>query len=313
MKSLLSLLIFTLWFSAAEAQQHWRANYVLVNGANLWYEEEGHGEAVVFISGGPGFSHVYFKPHFAKLARDFRLIYYDAVGRGRSDYAPHASDYSIARDVADLEGLREALHIEKWHVYGHSYGGIVAQQYALAHQDRLYSLILSNTMHSFEMWQKGCDNFYMEIKNQYPEEWETIKKLADEGKKESSPEMARLSVPTLPLAYFYDVSNLKKLVGDSLPWNQDVYYSIVGDDILKLSPKLKTLDFRDRLQEISVPMLILAGRYDRIAMPRYEVQYEEFAPLAEFVMFEKSGHFPFLEETEKNYQVIHAFLRRSKR
>ncbi|MBN1465980.1 alpha/beta fold hydrolase [candidate division KSB1 bacterium] len=308
MKSLRAALFFSiLSFSLAHAFQS--SGYAIVNGARLWYEIAGAGEPLVLVAGGPGFSHVYFKPHFSQLW-NFTVIYYDGIGRGRSDNAYIKSDYSIDRDVADLEGLRVALNIEKWHIYGHSYGGLVAQQYALQHQDHLLSLILSNTMHSFEMWQEGYENYYNEIRNQYPEAWSTIKRLADQGKKESSPEMRWISIPTMPLIYFYDVSNVEKIVSDSLPWNADVYYAIVGEELFHLSPRLQNLDFRPRLREINVPMLILAGRYDRIALPRYQIQYEIYAPQAEFHIFEKSGHFPFLEEPGSHIQLIREFLLR---
>jgi len=309
MKNIIILIVIFVSCSISVAQV-FPDNYVTVNGARLWYETEGSGEPIIFISGGPGFSHVYFKPHFTQLSWNFTLIYYDGIGRGRSDLATLPSDYSIERDVADLEGLRQALNIEKWHMYGHSYGGLVAQQYALQYQEHLYSLILANTMHSAEMWQEGCNNYYYEIKNQYPEAWSSIKRLADQGKKESSPEMAWISVDTLPLIYFYDVSNVTKLATDSLPWNSDVYYAIVGEELFCLNPKLQFLDFRPRLSEIKVPLLVLAGRYDRMALPRYQLQYEMYARHAEFYMFEKSGHFPFLEEPNRHMQVVREFLLR---
>ncbi len=283
--------------------------YVEINGARIWYEIYGTGEPIVFIAGGPGFSHVYLKPHFFPLTNKFRLIYYDAVGRGRSGDAMK-EDYSIDRDVGDLEGLRKALGIEKWHVYGHSYGGVVAQQYAINYQAHVLTLILSNTMHSGEMWQHGCDNYFNEIKNQYPESWEDIQKAAQSNETSIYPAMPNVSIPTMPLIYFYDVSNLKYLVTDSVPWNDDVYYSIVGRDILSLNKELRDLDFRSQLKQLYIPILILAGRFDRMALPRYQIQYLDLLPHAEFYMFEKSGHFPFLEESRENIRVIREFLLR---
>lgn len=283
--------------------------YVKVNDAYLWYQIIGSGEPIVFIAGGPGFSHVYLKPHFSPLSRKFKLIYYDAVGRGRSENVIE-KEYSIERDVADLEGLREALDIEEWHVYGHSYGGIVAQQYTLSYPEHVKSLILSNTMHSGDMWQHGCDNFYNEIKNQYPEAWQDIQKTANDNRRLMFPEVPNVSVPTMPLIYFYDVSNLKKLRTDSVPWNDDVYYSIVGRDILTLRKELKNLDFRPQLNKLTMPILVLAGRFDRMALPRYQIQYTDYVPQAEIHFFEQSGHFPFLEESQENIRVIQEFLLR---
>jgi proline iminopeptidase len=70
------------------------------------------------------------------------------------------------------------------------------------------------------------------------------------------------------------------------------------------------LDFRARLKDLQMPMLILSGRFDRGMLPRYAVQFKTYAPEAQFVMFEKSGHFPFVEEPEQFLRVVEDFLRK---
>jgi proline iminopeptidase len=57
-----------------------------------------------------------------------------------------------------------------------------------------------------------------------------------------------------------------------------------------------------------MPMLVLAGRYDRVSLPRYAVEYQKYAPRARFVMLEESGHFPFIEEPDKTLSVLRDFL-----
>ena len=85
---------------------------------------------VVLLNGGPGATHHYFHPWFSR-AKDFaRVIYYDQRGCGLSDYNPGAG-YSVFQAVEDLEQLRRALEIDQWVVAGHSYGGYLAQQYAV--------------------------------------------------------------------------------------------------------------------------------------------------------------------------------------
>jgi len=88
---------------------------------------------------------VYLTPWFDELAKHCKLIYYDPFGAGKSDMAKSPADYSFNRDVMDLEGLRKALGIEKWSVIGYSYGGMVAQAYALKYPASVAKLILSNT------------------------------------------------------------------------------------------------------------------------------------------------------------------------
>jgi hypothetical protein len=115
---------------------HPPGDYAAVNGVKLWYESEGYGPALVLIAGGPGLSHSYFHPCFSVLATSFRIIYFDAFGTGKSDRAHDLHEYSFSRDVENLEGLRKALGLGKINVLGHSYGGMVAQAYALRWRGR---------------------------------------------------------------------------------------------------------------------------------------------------------------------------------
>ena len=84
---------------------------------------------------------------------------------------------------------------------------------------------------------------------------------------------------------------------------------MVGDDgDFLIGGDIARLDFRTRLKELHMPVLILAGRFDRVALPRYAVQFKTYAPQASFVMFERSGHNPFHEEPDKAMGVLRAFL-----
>ena len=140
--------------------------YVEVNGAKLWYESEGSGEPLVLIAGGPGDAH-YFHPFFSVLADSYRVISFDAFGRGRSDRAKSPDQYSFDRDVADVEELREALGLGRIALLGHSYGGMVAQAYALKYPESVKNLILVDTYYNAEMWQvANNDNTNYEIQNQ---------------------------------------------------------------------------------------------------------------------------------------------------
>src|SRR5271155_1774375 len=89
--------------------KHPSGSYAQVNGARLWYETEGQGEPLILIAGGPGDSHAVFHPFFSRLADSRRVVYFDAFGVGKSSRARSKKEYSFARDVEDLEGLRKAL------------------------------------------------------------------------------------------------------------------------------------------------------------------------------------------------------------
>ena len=293
--------------------KHPEGRYVLINGTQIWYEAEGNGQPILLIAGGPGNSHTYFHPWFSELATHFTVIYFDAFGRGKSDRAKNSAEYTFQRDVEDIESLRKALKIETWTVLGHSYGGMVAQAYALEHPQAVHKLILSNSFYSGEMWQANNDNCNEELRNQFPETWDTIQKLRNAGYNSSSPEHQTAYALPSELLYFYDASNASKATSDSLIMNFDVYYAIVGyDGDFIIGGDVSRLDFRRALKMLTMPVLIIEGRYDRVAIPRFSMKFKEYAPQATFVMFEKSGHNPYIEETEKYFKLLDEFLEQGK-
>jgi proline iminopeptidase len=298
---------------AAQAPTEPPGAFVTVNGHKLWYRSSGHGQPLVLIAGGPGSSHSYFYPALERLTDSFRVIYFDAYGRGRSDRASDPHDYSFARDVDEVEGLRMALGLNRIAVYGHSYGGIVAQAYALKYPRSLSHLILANTFHSAEMWQKGNnDNWNHELQNQFPDLWDELQHLRAAGgvSCDSAYQAIEGRMPA-SLVYFYDPSNVGGASYASFDINLQVYCQIAGPDAdVVLGGDLSSIDFRRRLRTIEVPTLVLAGRFDRVAIPRYTMQFKTLMPRAQFVLFEKSGHEPFIEEPERHDSTVRAFLRR---
>lgn len=302
----MALTLFGVTGSAQQTAEP-QGEFVEVNGHRLWYRIAGRGSPLLLIPGGPGSSHTYFYPSLERLADSFQLIFFDAYGRGQSERAKNPGEYSLDRDIDDIEGLRKALGLGKIAVYGHSYGGIVAQGYALRFPKSIGQLILANTCHSAEMWQKGCnDNWNNEIQNQYPEVWAELQQLRAQGVASCEPMYREVQnrVP-LCLLYFYDPSNSDITVDT----NPDVFRQIAGPDAgFVLGGDLASMDFREQLREIQVPALVLAGRFDRVGIPRYSVQFKTFMPQAQFVMFEKSGHMPFLEEPELHDSTVRAFL-----
>jgi proline iminopeptidase len=286
--------------------------YIRVNGKRLWYRIEGQGSPLLLIPGGPGASHTYLWPHFSVLAKDFKVIYFDAYGRGKSERASDPSEYSFSRDVDEIEGLRQALSLGKINLYGQSYGGMVAQGYALKYGQFLDHLILADTFHSAEMWQKGNnDTWNWQLENQMPELWARLQKVRAQGRLACDREYQKIE-GEMPVAmsYFYNPLNAARPGYGAMDLNLDVYCRVAGPDAdVVLGGDLALLDFRPRLKEIKIPTLILAGRFDRVSIPKYATQFKQFMPQAKFVMFEKSGHSPFIEEAEQHTTVLTRFLR----
>ena len=304
--SLIYLLCLSFTVLGQKGSIHPAGKYLTINGAKLWVEVEGKGEPILLIPGGPGDAH-YFHPSFSTLANSFKVIYFDAFGRGKSDRAKDSKEYTFSRDIEDIEGLRKELGFETFNLLGHSYGGMVAQAYALKYPNHVKRLILSNTLFSAEMWQANNDNCNYEIKNQYPEIWDSLMIVRSQGfhSKDKIHQNLYAEVPG-GLFYFYNAGKAEDIIHDT---NTEVYYTIAGDDCdFLIGGDITNLDFRTELKNLKMPMLILAGRFDRVALPRFSVQFRQYAPKAEFVMFEKSGHQPFVEESDKYFKVLRDFL-----
>lgn len=275
----------------------------------LWVEREGSGEPLVLLAGGPANSHLTFHPAFSALADAYEVFYVDYRGRGRSDPADYLT-ITFEQEVADVEALRKALQLERMHVYGFSYGGMVAQAYALEHPQRVASLVLANTVHSPEMWQKNHENINRELANQFPEVWDEIIRLRAAGVRSSAPEMQSLYRAHVPLVRFYNPANAAKLLSEAGSRNAELYRVFAGDDIeFFIGGEVARLpDFRPRLGELRMPLLVLAGRYDRALYPRYQREFAQFAPHAHFVMMERSGSFAHIEEPEALMELLRRFL-----
>jgi len=116
-----------------------------VPGAELYFREIGSGTPRVALHGGPDFNHSYFLPELDRLAIDSRLVYYDQRGRGRSSHGVRAEDVTIESEVDDLDRLRRHLGVEAMQLLGHSWGAVLAMEYATRHPERVSRLIVMNT------------------------------------------------------------------------------------------------------------------------------------------------------------------------
>ncbi len=118
-----------------------RKENVDIGDCKLYCEQEGQGTPLVLLHGGPGATHHGFHPCFSRAASFARVIYYDQRGCGLSDFEP-GKGYSLDQAVDDLDRLRKALGVDQWVVLGHSYGGLLAQCYAMKYPENVKGLVL---------------------------------------------------------------------------------------------------------------------------------------------------------------------------
>jgi proline iminopeptidase len=282
-----------------------------VGATRLWIEEEGQGEPLLLLAGGPANSHLTFHPYFSALADAYRVIYVDYRGRGRSAPVADPREVTFAGDVADIAALIDALGLGPVNLYGFSYGGMVAQAIALDHPALVRRLVLANTVHSPEMWQKNHENINRELELQYPEVWDQVLALRAEGVRSTDLRMQKLYAVHSKLVRFYNPDNAAKLLTEPGARNAELYPVFAGDDVeFFIGGEVARLpDFRPRLKDLAMPALILAGRYDRALYPQYQYQFARSAPQAEFVWMERSGTFAHIEEPDAVMALLRRFLR----
>ena len=227
--------------------------HIPVGDTRLWIEEEGAGEPVLLLAGGPASSHVVFHPVFGPLAESHRVIYLDYRGRGRSEPVEDPRTITFAGDVADVADLIRALGLGPVHVYGFSYGGMVAQALALDHPELVKRLVLANTLHSPEMWQRNHENINRELELQYPEVWDQILVFRDQGVPSTHPRVQQLYAVHSRLCRFYDPENAARVPSEPGSKNAALYPVFAGEDVeFFIGGEVARLpDFRPRLHELA--------------------------------------------------------------
>src|SRR5262249_7187725 len=151
--------------------------FVDAHGVMIYYKSIGNGPPLLVLHGGPGASHDYFLPYFLPLARHYRVVFIDERGSGKSEKLEDARRYTVENMVEDAEAVRQALLLGKVALLGHSYGGVIAQAYALKYQSHLSRLLLCSTFSS----TKGLNDVFVRMKEKMaPELRERIDKMEKE-------------------------------------------------------------------------------------------------------------------------------------
>jgi L-proline amide hydrolase len=279
-----------------------------------WFRVSGDphaaGAPVIVLHGGPGAAHDYLVS-LVDLARDGRaVIHYDQLGNGRSTHLPDrgADFWTVELFVRELHNLVDALGVrDRHHVLGQSWGGFLAQEYALTQPRGLRSLVLANTAASFPDFVSEANRLRADL----PPEVDATLRRHEEAGTTDDPEYAEACM----VFYRRHVCRLDPWppeVGEGFGWidrDPTVYHTMNGPSEFHVIGSIKDWQSKDRLASIDVPTLLVSGRYDE-ATPRLQEALRDGIRGAEWVLFEESSHMPHLEERERYMQVVGEWLRR---
>ncbi len=267
----------------------------------LYVEREGKGEPLVLLHGGPGATHHYFHPHFSKFKDNAQMIYYDQRGCGLSDYDKNGN-YSLDQAVDDLEKLRKKLGYEKWSVLGHSFGGLLAQAYALKYPDKVKGLVLVAAKPGIHGLKPSRENEFIS-----KEEKKRMDEIRD-NKKLSIQEMlynVNLNGDWKRQNY-YKPTKQKMAQIATIEWDHDEKFRD------KVAVEADNLDLEGFFQECPVPTLIMEGEHDLTWNTDKSIKMQENHPNARFIKFDKSAHNPFSEEPKIFFNELKDFMAKEK-
>jgi proline iminopeptidase len=294
--------------------------FVDANGVMIFYETFGKGEPLMIVHGGPGATHDYFLPYLLPLARNNRLIFIDERGSGRSQKIEKTSDYTVENMVEDVEAVRKELNLGKISLLGHSYGGVLAQAYALKYQENLTHLVLCSTFHSTKQMNEV---FKKMLKKMTPELRTRIEKMEKAGlfghgkDFEKNRYTAEYMIASWGEGYFpylyqnHPDPNYDPIANGNTAW--DLYREMWGSDgEFIIDGNLKSVEYADRLSAIKVPTLITAGDNDECD-PSLSREMNGKIAGSKLVIFPKSGHMTFVDQPALFISTIDDFINTKKK
>ena len=218
---------------------------------------------VLLLHGGPGGTHEYFEALETPLAgKGIEFIYYDQLGSAYSDQPTDPSLWTIARFVDEVEQVRVALGLDKDNFYllGHSWGGILAVEYALAHGEHLKGLIVSNMMMSVPDYNRYAADVL--AKQMDPKLVEEVKAMEARGDYES-PRYMEILIPNFYHQHVCRLQDWPDPINRAVSKiNHAVYVLMQGPSEFGASGLLEKWDRKADLPKLAMPTLIIAGKYD---------------------------------------------------
>ena len=286
--------------------------FVPFRGYRTRYRVVGEGEEpgklpLLCLHGGPGGTHDYIEPLEGMAATGRRTIFYDQLGCGGSDLPDDPSLWTVELFVDEVGAVREALGLERVHLFGNSWGGMLAMEYALTQPPGLASLVLASSPASIPQWIEETGR----LRAQLPSEVQEVLDRHEQAGTTDDPEYTEV-------AMVFNRCNVCRVD----PWpdcvlrsfefierHGVVYRTMNGPSEFHVTGTLREWSVVDRLGEIRVPTLVVTGEHDE-ATPAINRTVAEGIPGAESVVFPDASHMAHVERTEDYLRLLDGFLSR---
>ena len=275
-----------------------------VEGGRIWYRVCGSGNEIplMLLHGGPGAPSYYLNP-LEGVSKDRPVVFYDQLGAGMSDRPTDVSLWTIDRFVRELDNVRDALGLAQVHLFGHSWGSMLALDYMLTKPEGVRSLILASPVMSARRWAEDADRLLAQL----PDDVQMAIRNHGAAGATDDPDYEEA------LMEYY-----KRYFSRSDPWpqylhqafedlNTDVYGLMWGPSELAATGTLKDYEREEVLPNLHLPVLFTTGRYDE-ATPATVEHYKSLVPDSRIAIFENSAHMTMLDEPLAYVETIREFL-----
>lgn len=290
--------------------------YAHINGTRIFFDVEGMGwvpdgpvlrqkPTCFVLHGGPGGDHTGYKPGLTPLTGEMQLVYIDNRGSGHSDKGPQES-YSLENNLEDIEALRRHLGLEKIVLHGHSYGGMVAQAYALRYPEHVAGLLLLTTSPSYEFLDKAKKV----VEEKGSPEMKAIAQVLWDGAFSSQKQLSsfyELMAPLYSVTHNAEPSDEERQAGMDARERSNRCYEALNEGF---GGFLKTFDLRDQLPTIAAPTLVMGARHDWITPVEDSEEIASLIPECELVIFENSSHSVIKDEHAHYVSTVLDFVKR---
>jgi proline iminopeptidase len=254
-----------------------------VPGGNVWFKRVGGGPGLPLLAvhGGPGLPHNYMSS-LERLADEREVIFWDQLGCGNSERPSNLDLWTMERSVAEMDAVIQALGLNRFHIFGNSWGGMLAQQYVLDVTSSAVSLTISNSIASIPQFAEMVARLKTELG---PATQSAIDRHEAAGTTHSAEYQAAIRT--------WNETYLCR----QLPWPKELQEAYKGMGAEIFETMFGPSDFR----------IVLAGRFDECA-PEHMWEMHQRIDGSRFELFESSAHMPFIEEPHRFDQVMRDFL-----
>lgn len=275
--------------------------FVEMKEGKIWYKIVGQGSntPLLVIHGGLGVSSVYLKP-LEELSKDRPVIFYDQIDCGKSSRTSDTSLWNIEHYLEEISQIREALDLKKLHIYGHSWGTILAAEYMFTNPTGIESLTMAGPAFSIPRYENDKDSLLGTL----PDSIVNIIRLHERENTTDAPEYqsAKMSYRTQFFARKQPWSDELNSAFGTL--NKEIFKYMKGSDS---SGYLSDYDCTAKLHQIKTPTLLIAGEYDE-ATPATVKYYQSLIKDSEVEILENCGHLMMQDNPDEHNKIVSNFL-----